>query len=62
MATIHIIAAMPKPALCEHRFCDLEQSALGEAVISDHGCLAVPDLPGLGFEVDQAVMEKYRAL
>jgi L-alanine-DL-glutamate epimerase-like enolase superfamily enzyme len=34
---------------------------LGEAVISERGCLAVPDRPGLGFEVDQAVVEKYRA-
>jgi D-galactarolactone cycloisomerase len=61
MATIQLIAAMPRPALCEHRFCDLEQSPLGEAVISERGCLAVPDRPGLGFEVDQAVVEKYRA-
>jgi L-alanine-DL-glutamate epimerase-like enolase superfamily enzyme len=62
MATIHLIAAMPRPALCEHRFCDLERSPLGESMISERGCLAVPDRPGLGFEVDQAVVEKYRAL
>jgi D-galactarolactone cycloisomerase len=61
MATVHIIAAMPKPPICEHRFCALERSPLGEAVIADRGCLKVPDRPGLGFEIDQAVLEKYRA-
>jgi L-alanine-DL-glutamate epimerase-like enolase superfamily enzyme len=60
MAAIHVIAAMPNEVLCEHRFCDLEASPLGEAVISRNGCLAVPDGPGLGFEVDQRVIEKYR--
>ncbi len=60
MAAIHVIAAMPNEVLCEHRFCDLEASPLGEAVVSRNGCLAVPDGPGLGFEVDQTVIEKYR--
>jgi L-alanine-DL-glutamate epimerase-like enolase superfamily enzyme len=60
MATIHVIAAMRKPVICEHRFCDLAASPLGDAVISRDGHLAVPDRPGLGFEIDQAVIEKYR--
>ena len=62
MAAIHIIAAMPKDVPCEHRFCDLEQSPLGDAVISKNGRLTVPDGPGLGFEVDQKVIDKYRVL
>ena len=60
MAAIHIIAAMPNEVPCEHRFCDLEQSPLGDAVISKNGRLTVPDGPGLGFEVDQKVIDKYR--
>jgi L-alanine-DL-glutamate epimerase-like enolase superfamily enzyme len=60
MAAIHVIAAMPNEVPCEHRFCDLGASPLGEAVMSRNGRLAVPDGPGLGFEVDQAVIEKYR--
>lgn len=61
MATIHMIAALPQEIPCEHRFCDLEASPLGDAVVSRDGRLRVPDAPGLGFEVDEAVLEKYRA-
>ena len=60
MAAIHVIAAMPEDVLCEHRFCDLAESPLGDAVVSHNGRLAVPDGPGLGFEIDQGVIEKYR--
>lgn len=60
MAAIHVIAAMPGEVACEHRFCDLEESPLGDAVVSKNGRLAVPDGPGLGFTVDQKVIEKYR--
>jgi len=60
MAVIHVIAAMPEEVWCEHRFCDLEASPLGDAVVSRDGRLAVPNTPGLGFEVDQRVIEKYR--
>lgn len=61
MATIHMIAAMPREVPCEHRFCDLEASPLGDAVVSQNGQLRVPDTPGLGFTVDETVLEKYRA-
>jgi D-galactarolactone cycloisomerase len=60
MAAIHVIAAMPNEVWCEHRFCDLEASPLGDAVVAHNGSLAVPEGPGLGFEVDQSVLEKYR--
>lgn len=61
MATIHMIAALPQEIPCEHRFCDLEASPLGDAVVARDGRLAVPDGPGLGFEVDESVLVKYRA-
>ena len=60
VAAIHIIAAMPNEVACEHRFCDLGASPLGDAVVSTNGRLRVPDGPGLGFEVDETVIEKYR--
>ena len=60
VAAIHIIAAMPNELACEHRYCDLEASPLGDAVVAKNGRLAVPDAPGLGFEVDLKVIEKYR--
>jgi D-galactarolactone cycloisomerase len=60
VATLHLIAAMPQEVPCEHRFCDLEASPLGDAVVARDGQLAVPQGPGLGFAVDEAVVEKYR--
>jgi L-alanine-DL-glutamate epimerase-like enolase superfamily enzyme len=61
MATIHMIAALPNEIPCEHRFCDLEASPLGDAVVSRNGRLTVPDSPGLGFTVDEAVLARYRS-
>jgi L-alanine-DL-glutamate epimerase-like enolase superfamily enzyme len=60
MAVIHVIAAMADSVICEHRFCDLAESPLGDAVVSWNGQLSVPDSPGLGFDIDLKVIEKYR--
>jgi L-alanine-DL-glutamate epimerase-like enolase superfamily enzyme len=60
VAAIHVIAAMPQEVACEHRFCDLAASPLGDCVVSRDGALAVPQGPGLGFDIDQAVIDKYR--
>jgi D-galactarolactone cycloisomerase len=59
-AALHVIAAMPQEVVCEHRFCDLAASPIGDCVISKNGALAIPQGPGLGFEVDQAIVAKYR--
>ncbi|MFM2128837.1 MAG: hypothetical protein RL477_383 [Pseudomonadota bacterium] len=61
IATIHIVAAMPEDIFCEHRYCDLGASPLGEAVMQKDGFLAVPDGPGLGIEVDEALLARFRA-
>jgi D-galactarolactone cycloisomerase len=61
LATIHMIAASGGDMWCEHRFCDLEASPLGDAVVARDGTLAVPDAPGLGFTVDESVLREYRA-
>ncbi len=60
-ATIHLIAAMADDTPCEHRFCDLEANPLGDACEARDGQLPVPQGPGLGIEVDLAVVERYRA-
>jgi L-alanine-DL-glutamate epimerase-like enolase superfamily enzyme len=59
IATLHVIAAAPTELLCEHRYCDLEASPLGNAIVARDGALTVPSGPGLGFEVDDAVIGKY---
>lgn len=61
IATIHIVAAMEEDELCEHRYCDLGASPLGEAVMQKDGFLAVPQGPGLGIEVDEALLARHRA-
>ena len=60
-ATIHLIAAMDDDTPCEHRFCDLEANPLGDACEAEDGQLPVPQGPGLGVEIDLAVVERYRA-
>ena len=60
VATIHLIAAMNEDVMCEHRFCDLAASPIGDCVLARDGRIAVPKGPGLGFEVDETVIAKYR--
>lgn len=60
IASLHVMAAMEREVLCEHRNCDLEASPLGEWVVARDGYLRVPDNPGLGVEIDAKVLERYR--
>ena len=60
LATIHIIAAMKTETPCEHRYCDLKASPLGDAVAAVNGRLSVPQGPGLGVDPDLAILERYR--
>jgi D-galactarolactone cycloisomerase len=60
LATIHIIAAMKTETPCEHRYCDLLESPLGDAVVAKDGRLRVPQGPGLGVDPDLAILERYR--
>ena len=60
LATIHIIAAMKTDTPCEHRYCDLKASPLGDAAAAVNGRLSVPQGPGLGVDPDLAILERYR--
>jgi L-alanine-DL-glutamate epimerase-like enolase superfamily enzyme len=60
MAAIHMIAALEGDVVCEHRFCDLDGNPLGEAAVARRGRLTVPQAPGLGFEVDEKAMARFR--
>jgi D-galactarolactone cycloisomerase len=61
IASVHCLAAAPEEAWCEYFFADLAASPCGEAAIPRDGSLAVPDGPGLGIEVDEGMLEKFRA-
>ena len=59
-AGLQLIAAMKSECLAEYYFADLEQWPLGEACVPKDGYLAIPEGPGLGIEVDEKVIAKYR--
>ena len=61
IATIHIAASIPERPTIERFYLDLEASPLGALVEAPGGFMRVPDGPGLGIEVDEAVLTKYRA-
>jgi L-alanine-DL-glutamate epimerase-like enolase superfamily enzyme len=60
IATIHICASLPQPAFVERFYCDLEASPLGDQVNAADGYMNVPQSPGLGLDIDEAVIAQYR--
>jgi D-galactarolactone cycloisomerase len=60
IATLHVIAAMPGAIVCEHRYCDLAASPVGDWAVAQDGHLPVPDGPGLGTEIDPKVIAQDR--
>jgi D-galactarolactone cycloisomerase len=61
IATIHFAASLPERPPIERFYLDLEASPLGTLVEAPGGFMRVPDGPGLGIEVDETVLRKYRA-
>jgi D-galactarolactone cycloisomerase len=60
IATLHVIAAWLPDALCERFYLQLEATPLGAAVDARDGHMRVPQGPGLGIDVDEGVIERYR--
>jgi L-alanine-DL-glutamate epimerase-like enolase superfamily enzyme len=60
VASIHICAALPGRPPVERFYCDLEASPFGDLVNASGGYMRVPDGPGLGLVVDEAVIARYR--
>jgi L-alanine-DL-glutamate epimerase-like enolase superfamily enzyme len=61
IATIHFAASRPEKPTIERFYLDLEASPLGEQVEAPGGFMRVPNGPGLGIDVDETVLRKYRA-
>lgn len=61
IATMHIIAAAGGDLAVERYYCDLEPGPLGDIIDAVDGRMRLPDAPGLGIEVDEALLERYRA-
>jgi L-alanine-DL-glutamate epimerase-like enolase superfamily enzyme len=60
IASLHLIAAMEEEIAAEFFFADLEASPIGDMIYPRDGFFAVPQGPGLGIEVNEKVLEKYR--
>jgi D-galactarolactone cycloisomerase len=60
IAGLHLIAAMKGHVLSEFFFTDLAANPLGKAATPRDGFLAVPNGPGLGVEIDEDMLRRYR--
>jgi D-galactarolactone cycloisomerase len=60
IATIHFAASLPERPRIERFYLDLEASPLGGLVEAPGGFMRVPNGPGLGIDVDETVLRKYR--
>jgi D-galactarolactone cycloisomerase len=60
VASIHICAALTHQPPVERFYCDLEASPFGDLVNASDGYMRVPDGPGLGLNVDEGVIARYR--
>jgi L-alanine-DL-glutamate epimerase-like enolase superfamily enzyme len=60
MATAHILASMEQEIMLEYTFCDMPKNPLGDAVLTHQGQFQIPVKPGLGFEVDEGLVQELK--
>jgi L-alanine-DL-glutamate epimerase-like enolase superfamily enzyme len=60
VAAVHVIASGSGEMLCEHRYGELAARPFGDWTEAQDGYLRVADGPGLGIELDQRVVDRYR--
>jgi D-galactarolactone cycloisomerase len=60
IATLHVIAACLPDSMCERFYCELEATPLGDAIEARDGHMKVPQGPGLGIDIDESVIARYR--
>jgi L-alanine-DL-glutamate epimerase-like enolase superfamily enzyme len=61
LATLHLMAATPRPGLVERLYVSPEASLYGDMIEAQAGVYAVPDGPGVGPDPDADVIKDYRA-
>ena len=61
LAGVHVNAALGRASMVEWRYFDLEMRLYGDAATPRKGSIAVPQMPGLGFDPDPEVIRRYRA-
>jgi D-galactarolactone cycloisomerase len=60
IATLHVIAADLPDSMCERFYCELAATPLGDAIVARDGHMNVPQGPGLGIDLDEDVIGRYR--
>ena len=60
LATIHLIAATPCADWLEYMYIDLEASVFKDFPVVNGGFIYVPQGPGIGLEIDEEVLKRYR--
>lgn len=60
LATAHLIAASPQADFLEYLYVNLETSVFKDPPRFDRGYMHLPQGPGLGLEIDPAVLKYYR--
>ena len=60
IATMHLNASMPEKPPIERFYLDLQASPFGDWVDARNGEMRIPQAPGLGIDVDESVLAKYR--
>lgn len=60
IASVHLCAAAEDEILAEFFYADLENNPLGAIAQPEGGMMRVPQKPGLGIEVDEDMLERYR--
>jgi L-alanine-DL-glutamate epimerase-like enolase superfamily enzyme len=60
LATLQLLAAMPRPGMVERFYCTPEASIVGEWIEAKNGAFRVPHGPGLGQDPSPDVLRDYR--
>jgi L-alanine-DL-glutamate epimerase-like enolase superfamily enzyme len=60
IATLHVIAACLPDSMCERFYLELEATPLGDAIDAHDGHMQVPQGPGLGIDLDEDIIARYR--
>jgi L-alanine-DL-glutamate epimerase-like enolase superfamily enzyme len=61
LATLHVLSTITSDPILERFYCELPVELCGEATLPRQGVVQVPNVAGLGFDPDPAVLAKYAA-
>lgn len=62
IVAVHAVAAMRQDALCEFYYADLEASPCGDMIYPRNGMMVAPQGPGLGLDVNEEILARYRVM